>query len=254
MSDGQYGEDVVRDAGQLGDELRDKGSAGYEKQRLLSPAQRGLDIDGIMQRQIAAFLRLQHLGRVLDYGAGNSPYRQYISCDRYVTADVCQNLAGNIEHLLVPGERLAVEAASFDTVLLLDVLEHIPDSDFVFGEIKRVLAANGRLFISVPFLYREHETPFDFARYTVFGMRELVARQQGKIVRLSKAGDVYYTLLSLFLERGIANGELNRLGVPGRVVNRLLHTMVPVLAPLLFKAPNPDDGIYHHLLLEVSFT
>jgi len=254
MRDGQDGNDVMRDAGPLGGELRDKGSAGYEKQRLISPAQRGLDIDGIMQRQIAAFLPSQHLGRVLDYGAGNSPYRQYISCDRYVTADVSQNLAGNIEHLLAPGERLAVEAASFDAVLLLDVLEHVPDPDFVLGEIKRVLTACGRLFISVPFLYREHETPYDFSRYTMFGMRELITRQQGKIVRLSKAGNVLYTLLSLFLERGIANGELNRLGVHGRVVNRLLRTLVPVFAPLLCKAPNLDDGIYHHLLLEVSFT
>jgi SAM-dependent methyltransferase len=253
VRDGQNGENVVRDAGQLGDQLRDKGSAGYEKWRLISPAQRGLDIDGIMQRQIAAFLPSQHLGHALDYGAGNSSCRQYISCDRYVTADVSQNLAGNIEHLLVPDERLAVEAASFDAVLLLDVLEHVPDPDFVFGEIKRVLTDNGRLFISVPFLYREHETPFDFARHTVLGMRERIARQQGK-VRLSKAGNVHYTLLSLFLERGIANGELNRLGVLGRVVNRLLRTLVAVLAPLLCKAPNPDDGIYHHLLLEVSFT
>ncbi len=117
-----------------------------------------------------------------------------------------------------------------------------------------MLTANGRLFISVPFLYREHETPYDFARYTVFGMRELITRQQGKIVRLTKAGNVLYTFLSLFLERGIANGEINRLGVPGRVVNRLLRALVPVVAPLLCKEPNPNDGIYHHLLLEVSFT
>jgi len=252
MSKGQHGKDTVN-GDQPSGELRNKGSAGYEKQRLISPAQRALDIDGIMQRQIAAFLPSQHLGRVLDYGAGNSPYRQYVSCDRYVTADVGQNLVSNIDHLIDPGERLAVEAASFDAVLLLDVLEHVPDPDFVLGEIKRVLTANGRLFISVPFLYREHETPHDFARYTVFGMRELITRQQGKIVRFSKAGNVLYTLLSLFLERGIANGELNRLGVPGRVVNRLLRTLVPVLAPLLCKVPNSDDGIYHHLLLEVSF-
>lgn len=254
MSNGQGGGDAVSDVGKCSDQLRGKDAAGYETQRLISPAQRGLDIDSIMQRQIAAFLPSQHLGCVLDYGAGNSPYRQYISCDRYVTADVSQNLAGDIQHLLVPGERLAVEAASFDAVLLLDVLEHVPDPDFVLGEIRRLLAPNGSLFISVPFIYREHETPYDFARYTVFGMRELIRRQRGKIVRLGKAGNVLYTLLSLFLERGVGNGEFNRLGVSGRIVNRLLRTLVPILAPLLCKPPNHDDGIYHHLLLEVSFT
>ena len=253
MSEGQGGDNAVSDPDRFSGRLFDKDAAGYEKQRLVSPAQRGVDFDGIMQRQIAAFLPSQHLGRVLDYGAGNSPYRQYISCDRYVTADVSQNLAGDIEHLLVPGECLAVDAASFDAALLLDVLEHVPDPDFVLGEIRRLLAPNGRLFISAPFIYREHETPYDFARYTVFGMRELIGRQQGEIVRLIKAGNVFYTLLALFLERGVANGESNRLGIPGRIVNRLLRTLVPVLVPLLCKAPNQEDGIYHHLLLEVSF-
>lgn len=253
MSEGQGGDNAVSNPDRFRERLFEKDDAAYVMQRLVSPALRGVDFDGIMQRQIAAFLPSQHLGRVLDYGAGNSPYRQYISCDRYVTADVSQNLAGDIEHLLVPGECLAVDTASFDAVLLLDVLEHVPDPDFVLGEIRRLLAPNGRLFISAPFMYREHETPYDFARYTVFGMRELIRRQQGKIVRLSKAGNVFYTLLSLFLERAVANGESNRLGIHGRIVNRLLRTLVPVLAPLLGKAPNQEDGIYHHLLLEVSF-
>ena len=87
----------------------------------------------------------------------------------------------------------------------------------------------------------------------MFGVRELVARQQGSLVRVRKAGNVYYTLLSLFLERGVGNGESNRLGVAGRIVNRALRALVPVLAPLLRRPPRSDDGIYHHLLLEVSF-
>lgn len=254
MSDRQSRDNVAGDASQCNHQLHGKDAAGYEKQRLIAPAQRGLDIDAIMQRQIAAFLPSQHLEHVLDYGAGNSPYRQYISCDRYVTADVSQNLAGDIEHLLVPGERLAVEAASFDAILLLDVLEHVPNPDFVLGEVRRLLASDGRLFISVPFIYREHETPYDFARFTVYGMRELIKRQQGKIIRLSKVGNVFYTLLSLFMERAMANGEHNRLGLMGRLLNRVLRTLVPVFAPLLSKAPGQEDGIYHHLLLEVSFT
>ena len=225
----------------------------YEQNRLTAPTERQRDIDGLMQAQIAAFLPGQHIGSVLDYGAGNAPYRRYLACDRYVTADVSQNLAGDIDHLIVPGEQLPIAAGSFDLVLLLDVLEHVPDPAFVLAEIRRLLAPHGRLIISLPFLYREHETPHDFARYTVFGVRELVERHQGSLVRVCKAGNVYYTLLSLFLERGVGNGERNRLGVAGRIINRALRTLVPLLAPLLRRTPRSDDGIYHHLLLEVSF-
>ena len=225
----------------------------YEKNRLTSPEQGAQGMDGLMQEQIAAFLPAGKLGRVLDYGAGNSPYRHLLACDRYVTADISQNLAGNIDYLIVPGEKLPIQDQAFDLVLLLDVLEHIAKPDFVFGEIRRLLAPNGRLIISVPFIYREHETPHDFARYTVFGMHELLRWQHGEVVRIRKAGNVYYTLLALFLERGVASGEQNRLGILGRLLNRALRSLVPVLAPLLRKPPQDDDGVYHHLLVEAFF-
>jgi len=225
----------------------------YERERLSFTGERLPSIDGLMQEQIAAFLPTEHFDSVLDYGTGNSPYRSFISCDRYVTADVGQNLAGDIEHLLIPGEPLKIAEKTFDLVLLLDVLKHVPDTSFVLGEIRRLLAPGGCLVISLPFLYCEHETPNDFTRYTVFGVSEFISRHQGSIVRITKAGNVYYTLISLFLERGISNGESVSLGTMGRIANRIVHAFVPLLAPLLRRPPKSDDGIYHHLLLEVCF-
>lgn len=211
-------------------------------------------MDGIMQRQIAAFLLAGQLGGVLDYGAGNSPNRHVLTCDRYVAADVSQNLAGDIDHLIILGEKLPILDQTFDLVLLLDVLEHVAEPDFVLGEIRRLLTPNGRLIISVPFMYREHETPHDFARFTVFVMQELLRRQQGRVMRIPKVGNVYYTLPALFLKRGVANGEQNRLGLFGRLLNRALRSLVSVLATVLCKPPRDDDGVYHHLLVEVSFS
>lgn len=225
----------------------------YENKRLTYLADGARGIDGLLQTQIGAFLPTGPLGRVLDYGAGNSPYRQLLDCECYVAADLGQNVAGNIDYLIEPGRRLPIEDAAFDVILLLDVIEHVPNPDFVLGEIRRLLAPGGRLLLSVPFLYREHETPHDIARYTIFGMRELLRRQNADIVRMAKVGNAYYTLLSLFLERGIVNGERSRLGLAGRVVNRVLRALVPLLSPLLRKPPRADDGVYHHLLLEVVF-
>lgn len=225
----------------------------YEKKRLTFSSKCPRNIDGIMQVQIAAFLPTNRVSQVLDYGAGNSPYRHIISCDRYITADISQNFAGDIDHIIAPDGSLPLNAASINLVLLLDVLEHIVDPGIVIDEIRRLLAPQGRLIISVPFIYREHETPNDFLRYTAFGMCELIKRHGGKVVRISKAGNIYYTLLSLFLERGISNGEQSSLSLFGRTINRFLSLLVPLLIPILQKTPRRDDGIYHHLLLEVSF-
>lgn len=126
----------------------------YKHKRLAFPGKGLKGLDDLMQAQIAAFLPAEQVSSVLDYGGGNSPYRPFICRDRYVTADVGQNLAGDIEHLIVPGEPLPIAAGTFDLLLLLDVLEHAPDSAFVLGEIRRLLSPRGRLVISLPFLYR----------------------------------------------------------------------------------------------------
>jgi hypothetical protein len=183
-----------------------------------------------MQVQIAAFLPTNRVSQVLDYGAGNSPYRHIISCDRYITADISQNFAGDIDHIIAQDGSLPLNAPSINLVLLLDVLEHIVDPGIVIDE-----------------------TPNDFLRYTAFGMNEFLKRHGGKVVRISKARNIYYTLLSLFLERGISNGEQSSLSLFGRTINRFLSLLVPLLIPILQKAPRRDDGIYHQLLLEVSF-
>lgn len=60
--------------------------------------------------------------------------------------------------------------ASFDTVLLADVLEHIVRPWQLLAEIGRVLAPGGRLIGSVPFLYWVHEAPHDHHRYTRFAL------------------------------------------------------------------------------------
>ena len=50
------------------------------------------------------------------------------------------------------------------------------------SEIRRVLKPVGKLLISSPFVWDEHEVPFDFARYMSFGIRYILRRRQAQIV------------------------------------------------------------------------
>ncbi len=54
------------------------------------------------------------------------------------------------EYLLCSAEALPLADASFDGVLLLDVLEHVVDQTAVIGEVRRVLKPGGTLILSVP--------------------------------------------------------------------------------------------------------
>lgn len=60
---------------------------------------------------------------------------------------------------------------SFDVVILFDVLEHLEKPREALEDIKRVLKTDGTLLLNLPFVYPIHDAPFDFQRYTYFGLK-----------------------------------------------------------------------------------
>jgi SAM-dependent methyltransferase len=113
---------------------------------------------------------------VLDAGSGRAPYRDLFAHARYETADF---VAVKGKKYVEPDyvcdlAAIPVEDARFDHVLLTQVLEHIPDPATVLGELHRVLKPGGTLWLTAPLFYAEHEKPYDYFRYTQFGLRHLL--------------------------------------------------------------------------------
>lgn len=119
-------------------------------------------------------------GTILDIGAGKQEVHsflpdnnRYISLDYYHTATEWYHVRPDF---FADGQQLPIATQCIDTVLLLDVLEHLPDPEACILEVRRVLQPNSKLVLQVPFLYPLHDTPFDFHRWTVHGLRELAER------------------------------------------------------------------------------
>ncbi len=94
--------------------------------------------------------------RVLDVGAGDAPYRELFAHAEYVTTDWEQSLhEGALRaDVIASADALPLEDAAFDMVLLLQVLEHVPDPAAVLAELHRVLKPGGLLFVlSEPLRY-----------------------------------------------------------------------------------------------------
>jgi ubiquinone/menaquinone biosynthesis C-methylase UbiE len=134
---------------------------------------------------------------VLDAGAGRAPYRDLFAHARYETADF----------MAVKGKKytepdyvcdlaaIPVQDRRFDHVLLTQVLEHLPEPATVLAELNRVLKPGGALWLTAPFSYAEHERPYDFYRYTQFGLRHLLVRA-GFAVRELEWLEGYFGTLS----------------------------------------------------------
>ena len=110
---------------------------------------------------------------VLDAGAGDAPYRDLWGHADYRTADF--GMVGkpytDLDYVC-DLTSIPVADDSFDAVLLTQVLEHLPEPRRVLRELARVLKPGGRLWLSTPLFYEEHEIPYDFHRYTRYGLRE----------------------------------------------------------------------------------
>lgn len=137
-------------------------------------------------------LREYARGRLLDLGCGKVPL--YIAYKEYITDNICvdwKNTLHKNEYLDFEFDltkELPFDDNEFDTIILSDVLEHIPQPDKLWKEMYRILSTNGKLIINVPFYYWLHERPHDYYRYTEFALKRFVDESGFNIVRLKSIG------------------------------------------------------------------
>lgn len=122
--------------------------------------------------------KLRHLvtGRVLDVGCSTKPYKPLYAgrFTQYIGVDVpFSDHSKAFIDVFGRGEHLPFRSSAFDTVLLTEVLEHVPEPQLALKEVARMLAPGGTAIVSVPFMYRIHEAPYDFFRYTPYSMRHM---------------------------------------------------------------------------------
>ncbi|HVM57088.1 MAG TPA: class I SAM-dependent methyltransferase [Gaiellaceae bacterium] len=119
---------------------------------------------------------------VLDVGCGDRPYEGLLrGAARVVGFDVPGNPHADLHGSI---EALPVEDASFDVVLCLQVLEHVPDPAAAVRELRRVVRPGGRVLASTHGIYPYHPNPGDFWRWTDSGLDRLF-RENGDWSSLS---------------------------------------------------------------------
>jgi SAM-dependent methyltransferase len=117
--------------------------------------------------------------RLLDAGAGEGPYRERFAHARYVALDDRRgDRAWDYGGLDAVGDlvRMPFRDGSFGAVLCTETLEHLTDPETFLRETARVLRQGGRLYLTAPLQFREHQEPHDYFRYTRHGVRLLLDR------------------------------------------------------------------------------
>jgi SAM-dependent methyltransferase len=195
-------------------------------------------------------------GLALDVGCGNQPYRNLLSATDYFGVEVpTASKFGSAKRAdaYFDGSLLPFANGTFDIALCSQVLEHVFTPNEFLAEIHRVLKPGGHLLVTTPFIWDEHEQPFDFGRYSSFGLRHL-AGQHGFVVEqatktLADASAlVQLTLAYLFkilrrLPAPLAKPLCASLSLPFNVLGLLVSVLLPA---------NPDMYIDNVMLWRKS--
>jgi SAM-dependent methyltransferase len=109
---------------------------------------------------------------LLDIGCGTKPYRRHLSARHYIGIDL-PTYGPQAADVFGTALQLPFRDASYDAVLCTEVLEHVPNPGRLFREITRLLRPGGVLILTTPQTWGLHLEPFDYFRYTRYGLETL---------------------------------------------------------------------------------
>ncbi len=188
-------------------------------------------------------------GCVLDLGCGSQPYRELLHrASAYVGADVEER--EGLDAVLVPGKPLPFADASFDAIICTQVLEHVEDLSQVLAEMARVLRSGGVLVASVPFIFQIHGAPFDFRRFTEFGIA--AALKEHRVEQMSRHGGAGSALAILglnWIECSLTRGPVGWLFKALALPLWIPFCLVVNLLALAVDALDTTGAFAHNLLV-----
>ena len=138
---------------------------------------------------------------MLDVGCGSKPYQDcFPLVSAYIGIEVetsGHDHKNSIVDFFYDGLNIPFTNESFDSVVCFEVLEHVNDPKAILDEVNRVIKDDGSLLISVPFLFGEHEEPYDFQRFTSFGLVKLLNDTGFSMVSLEKTTSEFMAIAQL---------------------------------------------------------
>ncbi len=213
------------------------------------------------QREAVEVAKKYAKGKLIDIGCGRMPHKGEFEplVDSYVGVDHPKvsklYTSDKPPDVLADAKELPFQNNTFDTALLIQVLEHVDSPEKVIKEAGRVLKPGGVLIVSVPFLYPLHDMPYDWGRYTKTALKSFASEASLNVVKLKAQGgffEFWLQLLNTFLVKRINDILLNDFkftslllliplilfSIPAIMLSNLLILILNELSKIFPKYPN----------------
>ena len=194
---------------------------------------------------------------ILEIGAGHGDFAQIFTERRYLSLDIIPY--PEVDLVCDMTCCVPFRQDSFDMLVLMNVLEHVYNFHKLLDVLHDLLKPGGRLVITVPFMIKIHQAPFDFHRHTHFALAQM-AQEHGFKVTLMEG---YYDPI-FFMGESIRNfrfwvfPQMERLKRwPARAILGFIERLALLIQPLVGKGyvKTPDQArnpaaIGYHLVLK----
>lgn len=202
-------------------------------------------------KQMNFFAKELH-GKLLDFGCGSKPYRElFTGVDEYIGTDM-ENEGHNHENedidVYYDGKNLPFESNLFDAILCSEVLEHVPDLNHSLSELNRILRVNGKILITTPFVWPEHEMPYDYRRFTSNGLKQVLEDNGFLILNQRKSGSYVESVTQMWMMYLHSNLYTNNKYI-NLMINALFIFPFSLLGLILSKVLPAGNGLYLNVVI-----
>ncbi len=184
-------------------------------------------------------------GKTLDVGCGQKPYEKFFNSTQYIglEIDTVKNRQNKKADFFYDGFTFPFQDKEFDNIIINQVFEHVFNPDDFLKEVNRVLKPGGVLLMTVPFVWDEHEQPYDYARYSSFGVRSILEKYGFQTIEYKKSINDIRLIFQL------VNDYIYKKTVTKNVYLNLLTTFIlispfNILGELLSKILPRNDDLY----------
>jgi len=193
-------------------------------------------------------------GKILDIGCGRKPYKELFNYTSYIGLDM--KLTGHQHNnsqidVFYNGQELPFHNNSFDSIIMTEVLEHIFNPEEILAEMNRVLKQEGKLLLTIPFLWIEHEEPYDYARYTPYALEYLLKRNGFSVIYQKKILNDLRCLVQLFTTF-LLNKSINNVPWKRSIKNLFLISPFTIIGLLIYRFLPKVENMYLNNLLIIK--
>ena len=182
----------------------------------------------------------------IDVGCGGQPLRRdiemlgyrYVGVDPWPTPGVPVDHEWAIDAPEIPSE-VRLENG-YELVVCTEVLEHVPDWEAAFANLRELTAPGGRVVLTCPAFYALHEEPQDFWRPTEYALRYFAERHAFAIVYAERLGDAFDVLGTLL-------GATELTVTSQRRTSRYLRRAAARVKDATLAAMKPDSFLRRHV-------